>query len=211
MVISLLLSGTTLSASPLLLQSPYVTVQPVQTVAPETIEDRIDRIALSHGVATTTLFNLVKNESNFNPDARGDHGCSLGLTQQNVCANKEVTEKEAFDPEWALTKAAEDIKNGDDYKYMVCNCWGYLKANYLPTLPNTKNLLPNSMARVGAVAIYHYGEINHYAYVTSVGEGSYSEIAANLKPCDIGRRTVSVTNPALVGFWYPGGDDGMAG
>lgn len=173
-------------------------------VAPqESVAALISRVATEVGVSSTTLYNLSYNESGLNPDARGDKGCSLGLTQQNVCANTDITKEQALDPEWSLRRAAKDIKSGKEYRYMVCNCWGYIKANFIKSLPNTAALYPNSEPRVGAVAIYDYNGTPHYAYVTTIGDGTYKEIGANLKPCDVGRREVSYSKAELVGFWYP--------
>ena len=178
----------------------------VPTEAPKpTVKSLINDVAKEYGISSSTLYNLVENESQFNPDAVGDKGCSLGLTQQNICANPDITKEQALNVEWSLRKAAKDIKDGNEYKYMVCNCWGYIKANYVKNLPRTKDLVPNlSSPKAGAVAIYKYPSgINHYAYVTSVDleAHSYKEIGANLKGCDITRRTVDFDNKYLQGFW----------
>ncbi len=87
----------------------------------------------------------------------------------------------------------------------ICNCWLEVK-QIIPSLPNMKYLVPNSPARAGAVAIYNYHGVPHYAYVESViNDGVYGhwEKGSNLKHCQFYERFVTEDNRYLVGYWYP--------
>ncbi len=86
----------------------------------------------------------------------------------------------------------------------ICNCYLEVK-KYIPDLPRTKELTPNSPARPGAVAIYNYNGTPHYALVLDVyHDGTYRHLerGSNLKRCEFYERVVDEENPYLVGYWY---------
>ncbi len=90
----------------------------------------------------------------------------------------------------------------------LCNCYLMVKG-YVPSLPHTKDLKPNSPVRVGAVAIYDYDGIPHYALVLTVDHGDvyrHFEIGSNIPHCERYERWVDEENPHLVGYWYPVGN-----
>jgi hypothetical protein len=87
----------------------------------------------------------------------------------------------------------------------ICNCYLEVK-KFIPNLPRTKDLIPNSPARAGAVAIYNYHGTPHYALVLDVyHDGTYSHLerGSNLKRCQFYTRVVNEDNQYLVGYWYP--------
>lgn len=161
----------------------------------------ISHISAEIGIASTTLANLVHSESGGVIDAVGDGGCSYGLTQQNTCTTK-VTKEEALDPEIALEIAANDIKKGTEYRYTSCNCYGFVKANFVPNLPKMAQIQPNSRARAGSVAIFYYSGVKHVAYVESVTEQGVNIRESNFTKCKVGRRFIDNDDPHLAGYWY---------
>lgn len=165
------------------------------------VEALISRVASEYSISSTTLFNLAHHESRLNAEANGDGGCSRGLVQINLCVHKGITEEQALDPEWALTYAAKEIKEGREYAWSVCNCWSFIRGNYVKGLPNTAALYPNSPVKIGAVAIFNYSGVKHYAYVTNLSPGGFTVKEANYKPCVVGERFIPYTDANLLGFW----------
>lgn len=65
------------------------------------------------------------------------------------------------------------------------------------------NILPNSEARVGAVAIFKYPNgLKHVAVVREVWDTEFLVEETNYKKCVHKNRLVDKTDPSLVGFWY---------
>lgn len=170
----------------------------VPTVHTENLEEKSDRIALAHNIATSTLRNLVWSESRWNPNA--DNGYDRGLTQINRAAWPQVTDSEAFDPEFALNFAADKIAHHQESYWVVCNCYALVKTRILD-LPATKDLIPNSKIKVGSVALFNYEGIKHYAYVEEIYADSFKIDESNYKPCLRTNRIVQIDDPRLIGFW----------
>lgn len=177
----------------------------------ETVQEMATRIAADHHIPEATLTNLVSSESGWNPEAVGDNGCSFGLTQINICAHKNVTKKQALDPNWNLEWAAQQIQDGTEDIYTSCNCYS-LVWTLVPNLPHMADILPNTdKARIGEVAIFYYtdretGEqIKHVAYITARDDNSFTIQEANKTHCLIDSRTIPISDPYLVGFWAPNG------
>lgn len=171
----------------------------------ETLQQAAERIAIAHGIATSTLANLVTSESGWNPQAVGDHGCSLGLTQQNTCTTN-VTKKEALDPGVALAIAANDIAQGTEYRYTVCNCWGFLSTR-IKNLPSMKDIVPNTEAATGTVAVLWYKDKTtgvrekHVAQVQGMDEWGFTVVETNFTHCLLDVRWIAYNDPHLAGFW----------
>ncbi len=191
---------TILSASITYTAPPVYASEIAPVAITETIEGKISRIAGETGIASTTLYNLVKGESNFDPDAVGDKGCSYGLTQQNICANPKTTKEMALDPDTALKIAANDIKNGTQYRYTVCNCFSLVKTK-IPSLPKMADVKPNDAPKVGGVIILQYKTFKHIAYITEITPNGVKVLESNYSPCKLGSREVLFTDPHLIGFW----------
>jgi soluble lytic murein transglycosylase-like protein len=78
----------------------------------------INRSAEQYGVASTTLDAVLNCESMKNPDAIGDHGESRGISQINSRYHPEVTDEQAFDPEWSIDWTARRISEGEGHEWM---------------------------------------------------------------------------------------------
>lgn len=181
----------------------------------ETIEQKIDRIAIEHGIATTTLFNLAMAESSLNPNAIGDMDSTClvgankglpvrakGLMQITQCYNPDITDEQAFNPDWALNWGADIIARGDAWKtWVVANCYSYAKSQ-LGTLPAMKDINPNTdYPVVGGMAVFYYSGVKHVAVITKVTEFGIDIKETNYEPMKFTRRTIKTDDKNLVGFW----------
>lgn len=72
----------------------------------DTISNLIGKYSNKWNVPTTTVTAVIKCESSFDPKAVGDSGDSLGLVQIDRKYHPEVTEKEAFDPDFSVNYLA---------------------------------------------------------------------------------------------------------
>lgn len=77
-------------------------------ISPEIIKDYIATEALVEGVNPQMALAIAHDESQFNPQAVGDHGESLGIWQIHMPAHKEITPQNArdvvFSTEWAISQ-----------------------------------------------------------------------------------------------------------
>lgn len=83
---------------------------------------------------------------------------------------------------------------------IACNCYAYVKAHY-PSLPHMVDIEPNTKAKPGAVAIFDYGDMMHFAIVTNVNKRGFEQIESNYHRCKVGSHFVYWEDPHLVGFW----------
>lgn len=159
----------------------------------------VDRIALAHGVATSTLRSLVQSESEWNPTR--DNGQDRGLCQINRKAWPNITDEQAFDPDWCLNWTADKISKGEEYRWVVCSCWATVKTK-VDKLPKMVDIIPNtSNPKPGEVAIFQYGNIKHIAYIEKVVRNKITLYEGNYKPCVLARREVINTDHNLVGYF----------
>ena len=178
---------------------PVIVAEPVKE---ETLEEMAARIAEEYSVPTSTLFNLVFYESRWDPNV--DNGYDRGLVQINRKWNPEVSDAEAFDPEFSLRFAAEKIKNGKESSWVVCNCYLLVKTK-IQALPKMENVIPNTPEPMaGMVAVFDYSGTKHIAYITGVDATGIEIFEANYASCAVGTRFVTFTDPALLGYWTPG-------
>lgn len=85
----------------------------------------------------------------------------------------------------------------------LANCWEYVKRQ-IPTLPNTKDLKPNSTPQKGAVVIFEYpGNLMHYAVLTTFDGDGFWVDENNYKAGVTAPRWVRFNDPAIRGFWVP--------
>lgn len=97
----------------LLVASPTVTSASYEPpVIKETIQDMADRIADEYDVSRATVRAVIQCESNWNPQAIGDHGHSRGLVQIYDDYWPEVSHQEAHDPEFSIRFLAEKLSEG---------------------------------------------------------------------------------------------------
>ncbi len=100
---------------------------------PETMQELITRIASEMNFKYTDyLLRLAYCESRFDPNAVNDknnkptHSVDRGLFQINNYWHKDVTDAQAFDPEFATRWTIEKINQGKQH-YWVCD--KYIRAN----------------------------------------------------------------------------------
>lgn len=87
---------------------------------------------------------------------------------------------------------------------LASNCYLYIKTRFIPTLPQTRYLVPNSDAQIGAVALFTYPSgLRHYAYVQQVSEGFITIVESNYRAGQYTTRTISIYSASLDGFWMP--------
>lgn len=64
--------------------------------------------AIEAGVNHKLAERIIKCESNFNPQAVGDGGCSRGIWQINTCVHRDISKAEAHDvvksTDWSMPK-----------------------------------------------------------------------------------------------------------
>jgi hypothetical protein len=85
----------------------------------------------------------------------------------------------------------------------LCNCYLYVRTK-IAGLPNTATII-NNLSDNGPVAVFYYPDSGLYHF-TLVKKETGSEIfieETNYKPCQYGERTVSKSDPSLVGFFNP--------
>ena len=70
-----------------------------------------------YNVPFVVMDNVVRCESGYNPEAEGDKGNSIGLSQINLPSHLSVSKEEAQDIDFALKFMAENISmgNGDHW------------------------------------------------------------------------------------------------
>lgn len=215
-----ILIGLAAFVSTLMTRLPAATIEyiapPAQAyfpVAPnKTIVEKINAVAEEKGIASSTLRNIVKTESLFNAAAVGDNGLARGAVQIRSDYHPEVSDAQAFDPDFALNWAADVIKQGtEDTTFTECSCVSYLRSIGV-TLPhasfNASDMASssNTYAHVGAVVLFHYpsGEY-HLAYIKAIGpQGDLLVTEANYVHCTIDTRLVALTDPSIIGYWDAG-------
>lgn len=168
----------------------------------------ISRVAKENGVSSTTLLNTVTSESQMNPNAVGDHGLAVGLTQIHY---KEwgFTKEQVLDPEFSLTFLAKHIKAGDAWKYWTSlNCFTYLLYAQKIPLPSMARIVSNTdIPHIGEVAIFWYTDketgkyVKHVAVITKLlPGGNFEVLEANFEAGKVGRRVININDSHLQGF-----------
>lgn len=176
-----------------------------EVIEPETIEQKIDRIALAHGIATTTLYNLVQSESNFDPNA--DNGEDRGIAQINRKSFPEITDEQAFDPEFSLNFAAQKISEGKDYLWTVCSCVQLVKSLGVNIKGNADDIFPTDTviphAKGVVILKYWNPDRHHVAYIESVEKDGLHIIEGNFERCKITRRVIPLNDIHIMGYYKP--------
>jgi transglycosylase-like protein with SLT domain len=171
----------------------------------ETLQEKVTRIAVLNGVNPDKLANLVESESNWNPQSVGDKGCSYGIAQINICANKEVTKEQALDPDFALQWASTRLAGGKDWLWTVCSCSAYVHVTDPDRIPfqNAKDFTPNGPIQVGSIAIFKYSGVYHVAKVVELKADTFIIREANYVSCKTGTREIKYTERSIIGYWNP--------
>jgi hypothetical protein len=180
------------------------TATPVQAqiVEKETLPEMAERIAQEYSIDSKTLFNLIESESQWNPEAK--NGDDRGLVQINSKYWPEISDEEAYDPEFALNFAAKEIKKNQGIHWTSCNCVAFIRTMgvHFPRLEDAKDLDTNSLVPiVGGVVKLVYNGIYHLAYIEKItAEGLYLR-ESNYKPCLIARRLIPLNDPHIIGYY----------
>jgi hypothetical protein len=166
---------------------------------PETIEQKIERVAESHKIASTSLYNLAMSESSLGIKRVGDGDKSCGIihfyepSYPYEFANCE-------DDELILNKAAQMIADGEGWKFTPGNCYQFAKA-LVGKLPRMVDIQPNTtIPRKGEIAIFNYRGQKHIGVQDGAEETGFWIREANYEPFKIGRRFIKWNDPAFVGF-----------
>ena len=114
--------------SPIVKVSPKTTVkgQKMTVEAPEYIKTIIDNNAEKYGLKSQILTDVIRCESSFVTNARGDNGHSRGLSQIHNLYDPDVTDEMADNPEFAVDFMAKNIASG---KGSLWSCYRMLYLN----------------------------------------------------------------------------------
>lgn len=82
------------------------------------------------------------------------------------------------------------------------NCWLYVKQVF-PSLPTTAEVRKNLTNTPAGVAVFSYNGTPHYAIVTTVGTSTFDISETNFKRGTHTKRTLSLNDKALLGFYLP--------
>lgn len=166
-----------------------------------TLQDLAEQIANEFKIPTTTLANLVYSESRWNPNA--DNGDDRGLVQINRKYNPDITDAQAFDPEFALRFAAKKISEGKEWLWTPCSCTSTVRLK-IKDFPrgNAVDLKVNTIApRAGDVVKMRFGSVYHVAYIEEIRGTEIDIWQGNKTPCLITTETISVDDPRILGYW----------
>lgn len=194
-----IIGGLLIYGSALVASAPLIQVAHAAAPEPTPVEVLVSEIAEEYGIATSTLHNLVKSESQYDPLA--DNGYDRGLAQISRKWHPEVTDKCAFDSRCALRWTAQRIKDGYLYEWVAANCFSY--ASLFVKLPRMADIKPNTTPAVGRIAVFKYKSLKHIAVITKLNDKTFEVKESNYVAALIGTRSVSWDDPALLGFFEP--------
>jgi hypothetical protein len=66
---------------------------------------------------------------------------------------------------------------------------------------DAKDLSPNGGVKVGNVVLMRYSTTSHVALIEAFDDTTLSIIEGNYKHCELTRRTISRSDPRIVGYW----------
>lgn len=88
--------------------------------------DYASSTAVSYGIDPERFTETLQCESNFDPEAIGDKGTSLGIAQIHLPAHPEVSREKALDGIWSINWAAKQFSAG---RAAMWTCWRILEAS----------------------------------------------------------------------------------
>lgn len=196
-------SSTTTYTKEIINPSVYAS-ESVYTPITETLEQKIDRIALANKIDPRTLYNLAESESQLGEQRIGDKGKSCGIIHFHQDYYPEEFSKCA-DDEYILNRAAEMIANGEDWKFTPCSCVQFAKARGVKIKGNANDIFPTSTAipTVGGVVILKYWnpDRHHVAVIEEVTETGLNIIEGNFERCKITRRFIPFESKNIMGYY----------
>lgn len=164
----------------------------------ETLEEQIARVAVSHNIPTSTLYNLAESESSLGEERVGDNGKSCGVIHFHKDYYPEENSR-CDDDEYILNRAAEMIAIGEGSKFTPCNCYSFAKL--FASLPKMADIVPNTpYPRVGDIIILQY-RVKHIAVITKVTESGIWVKEANYIPCKTGSRLIEWGDKNVKGYY----------
>ena len=186
------------------LHIPIVEAKEIE-VPRETLQEMAIRIAGEYNISTTTLFNLVTQESNWDPEAIGDDGEAIGLVQIHYKLWG-MTQEEAKNPATALKFASGKISEGNEHIFTSCSCIqsARLFGAKIPPRTNARDLKPNIPMyeiKKGDLLLFKYGTVFHVAVFQGFDANGFKIKEGNKEACKITSRTVDFNDRNLVGFW----------
>lgn len=138
----------------------------------------------------------------------GDKGKSCGVIHFHKDHYPEENSR-CDDDEYILTRAAEMIAKGEDWKFTPCSCVQTAKA-LGAKLPkgDANELHPNTSEApaVGGVLILKYWNParHHVAYIDSIQPDGYHIIEGNFEKCKITSRVIPFDSKNIMGAYrYP--------
>jgi len=188
---------------------PVAQAYDTQNVTHETLRERAVKIAEEFQISTTTLFNLVTQESQWDPNAEGDDGEAQGLVQIHYKLWG-MTKEQARDPEIALKFASEKISEGKAYIFTSCSCIqsARLFGVKIPPKTDADDLKPNiplTSLKKGDLILLRYGVVSHVAVFQEFTNDGYEVKEGNKEPCKITSRIIPFNDKNIIGFWAPKG------
>lgn len=96
--------------------------------APDYLKTKIEKYAAEYQVSPDVMTTVVRCESGFKPTILGDEGQSRGLVQINKYWHSEITDAQAFDPDFALDFLASYLALGRGSQW---TCWRMFYGNHL--------------------------------------------------------------------------------
>jgi hypothetical protein len=176
--------------------------EPPPTPIIETLEQQIDRVAIAHAIATTSLYNLAMSESSLGVQRVGDNGKSCGVVHFHSSYYPEEFAR-CDDDEYILNRAAEMIVGDEGWKFTPGNCYSFATV-LVGKLPRMADIIPNTtIPRVGEIAVFDYKSGKHIAVQDEILADGFWVREANYEPYKLGRRFIKWDDPALVGFYSP--------
>lgn len=91
---------------------PIFAYAPFASYEKPTIDELITQYATKYGVSEYAMRVTIKCESGFNPNAVGDGGQSRGLVQIHRPSWPDISDAQAFDPDFAIRFMAERFSEG---------------------------------------------------------------------------------------------------
>lgn len=176
---------------------------PAADTQPLDLQEAATQVAARYHIATTTLFNLIDQESGWNPNITSKDGNDRGLLQISRIYFPAVSDAEAYDPLFSLDFAAKEIAQGNAYLWTSCSCVksARLLGLKFPFINSPADLSPNATPQVGGAVILKYGSVWHMAVITKLDTTGMQVIEGNFEPCKITRRTISYQDMHIVGFY----------
>jgi soluble lytic murein transglycosylase-like protein len=110
------MSGTIIQEA-LSLGKLYDSTPVVEPYKPKTIEQKIEYYAEKYNVSKYVMHTVINCESSYNPNAIGDGGKSRGLSQIHKPSHPNVTDEQAFDPDFAIDFMAKHMSQGNSWMW----------------------------------------------------------------------------------------------